>query len=98
MSTRIPNIILKKNILGDHIMKTRKAEYGNVNIVGRRIETLRKAHGMSQKDLIARLQVIGCDINPTSYSKLEGQHRVATDKELLAIANVLEVSVNDLYE
>ncbi len=79
-------------------MKIRKCEYGNVNIVGRKIEVLRKARGISQKDFIAKLQIIGCDINPTSYSKLEGQHRVATDKELFAIAKVLEISVNELFE
>lgn len=79
-------------------MKTRKSEYGNVNVVGKKIEYLRKERGISQKDFIAKLQVIGCDINPTSYSKLEGQHRVATDKELFAIAKILEVSLDELYE
>ena len=79
-------------------MKIRKAEYGSANVVGKKIEALRKERGINQKDFIAKLQVIGCDINPTSYSKLEGQHRVATDKELFAIAKVLEVSVDELYE
>ncbi len=79
-------------------MKTRKADYGNVNIVGRRIEAIRKEKGISQKDFIARLQIIGCDINPTSYSKLEGQHRIATDKEIYAIAKVLEIAVDMLFE
>lgn len=79
-------------------MKIRKSEYGNVNIVGRKIEELRKTRKISQKDFIAKLQVIGCDINPTSYSKLEGQHRVATDKELHAIAKILEISVDELFE
>lgn len=79
-------------------MKIRKAEYGNANVVGKKIEALRRERGINQKDFIAKLQVIGCDINPTSYSKLEGQHRVATDKELFAIAKVLEVSVDELYE
>lgn len=37
-------------------------------------ETL-KARGIKQKDFIAKMQVMGCDMNPTSYSKLEGQFR-----------------------
>ena len=61
-------------------MKIRKKEYGNANIVGKNIEALRKAKGIKQKDFISKMQVLGCDINPTSYSKLEGQIRVATDK------------------
>lgn len=79
-------------------MKTRKKAYGDVNIVGKRIETLRKQKGIKQKDFIARIQSFGVDINPTSYSKLEGQIRSVTDKELYAIAEVLGVRVDDLFE
>lgn len=79
-------------------MKIRKNEYGNCNIVGRNIESLRKAKGIKQKDFIAKMQTMGCDINPTSYSKLEGQIRIATDKELLVIAKILGVSVDELFK
>ena len=79
-------------------LKTRKRAYGNTNIVGRRVEFLRKERGISQKDLISRMQTMGCDINPTSYSKLEGQVRIATDKEIFVIAQILEISVDDLFE
>ncbi|MBQ3140520.1 MAG: XRE family transcriptional regulator, partial [Clostridia bacterium] len=63
-------------------MKIRHKEYGTCNLVGRNIERLRKERGIKQKDFIAQIQVLGCDMNPTSYSKLEGQLRIATDKEL----------------
>ena len=63
-------------------MKTRKHEYGNANMVGKTIEKIRKERGIKQKDFIAKMQVMGCDINPTSYSKLEGQIRNATDREI----------------
>ena len=79
-------------------LKTRKRAYGDTNIVGRRIEFLRKERGISQKDFISRMQTMGCDINPTSYSKLEGQVRIATDKEIFVIAQILEISVDDLFE
>ncbi len=79
-------------------MKTRKAEYGNSNIVGKNIERLRKEQGIKQKDFISKMQILGCDINPTSYSKLEGQIRVATDKELYTIAKILNVSIDRLFE
>ena len=49
-------------------MKIRKHEYGTANMVGRNIEHLRKEKGIKQKDFIAKLQTLGCDINPTSYS------------------------------
>lgn len=53
-------------------MKIRKKSYGDFNMVGRNIEYIRKERGIKQKDFIAKIQVMGCDMNPTSYSKLEG--------------------------
>ena len=79
-------------------MKIRKKEYGDANIVGRNIERLRKAQNIKQKDFVAKLQAFGCDINPTSYSKLEGQFKSATDRELFAIARILNVAMEKLFE
>ncbi len=41
---------------------------------------------------------MGCDMNPTSYSKLEGQMRSATDKEIYVIAKMLGVAIEDLFD
>ena len=79
-------------------MKIRKHEYGTANMVGRNIERLRKAKGIKQKDFVAKMQTMGCDINPTSYSKLEGQVRSATDKEIFVIARILGVQMENLFE
>ena len=79
-------------------MKIRKQEYGTANMVGRNIEQLRKERGIKQKDFIAKMQVMGCDINPTSYSKLEGQVRSATDKEIYVISKILNVAMEDLFD
>lgn len=78
-------------------MKTRKKVYGNSNIVGQNIERLRKERGIKQKDFIAKMQVLGCDINPTSYSKLEGQVRIASDKEIFVISKILGVPMEILF-
>ncbi|MBR2444555.1 MAG: helix-turn-helix transcriptional regulator [Clostridia bacterium] len=78
-------------------MKTRKQIYGDANLIGHNVERLRKEQGIKQKDFIARLQVAGLNINPTSYSKLEGQVRFATDREVYYIARVLGVSIDDLF-
>ena len=79
-------------------MKTRKKEYGNANIVGKNIERLRKEKGIKQKDFIAKIQTMGCDMNPTSYSKLEGQLRSATDVEIYVISKILGVMMEKLFE
>lgn len=78
-------------------MKLRKREYGQCNMIGRTVENLRKKQGIKQKDFVAKMQLMGCDINPTSYSKLEGQVRIATDKEIFAIAKILNVSTDSLF-
>lgn len=80
------------------VLKIRKRDYGASNMVGRNVERLRKEKGIKQKDFIARMQAMGFDINPTSYSKLEGQVRLATDKEIYAIAKILNVPMDALFE
>ena len=76
------------------ILRLRKQELGDRNIVGARIEMKRKELGMKQKDFLARLQVEGMDINASALSKLEGQVRGVFDYELVIIARVLGVSLN----
>ena len=98
MSSAFSNIILLQNYIGVIQMKTRKKEYGNVNIIGKNVERLRTERGIKQKDFISRMQILGCDINPTSYSKLEGQIRIATDKEIFAISKILSVKMEDLFD
>ena len=79
-------------------MKPRKADYGDKNICGANIERIRKQLGMKQATLVAKMQLAGVDINPSSLSKLEGQTRVASDIELKAIAQILGVSMETLVE
>lgn len=79
-------------------MKLRRKEYGDCNMVGKNIERMRKQRGIKQKDFISRMQTMGIDINPTSYSKLEGQVRLASDKEVYVSAKILNVTVDELFD
>ncbi len=79
-------------------MKLRKQDYGTSNMIGKNVERMRKERGIKQKDFIAKIQVMGCDMNPTSYSKLEGQIRTATDREVYIIAKVLNVPMEELFK
>ena len=79
-------------------MKLRKKSLGTSNIIGANIERMRKERNIKQKDFIAKIQLQGLDINATSYSKLEGQIRIATDIEVYTIAKVLDVDINKLFE
>lgn len=75
-------------------MKTRKLDLGDRNIVGARVTEARLRLGMKQVDLLAKLQVEGISISVPALSLLEGQKRPVSDRELDALANVLNVSVD----
>lgn len=77
-------------------MKPRKVQYGNKNICGANVERIRKGLGMKQATLVAKMQLSGVDINPSSLSKLEGQIRIASDIELKAISKILGVTMEEL--
>ncbi|WP_099204036.1 helix-turn-helix domain-containing protein [Scatolibacter rhodanostii] len=74
-------------------MRLRIQPLGEKNLIGARIEAIRKQRGMKQKDLLAQLQVRGVDLNASGLSKLEGQIRMVSDYELLALSEILGVSI-----
>ena len=77
-------------------MRLRKQNLGDRNLIGARVESAIKKKGMKQKELLAQLQVNGVDMNASGLSKLEGQIRYVTDIELVALADILETSVDSL--
>ena len=79
---------------GVPIVRVRKQPIGTRNICGAKVEERRKEIGMKQKDLLTQLQIRGVDLNASGLSKLEGQVRSVCDTELIALSEVLGVSVN----
>ena len=74
-------------------MKTRKLALGDRNLVGARVTQARAQQNMRQNELLARLQIQGIEISIPALSLLEGQKRPVSDKELVALAAALSVSV-----
>jgi len=74
-------------------MNTRKLELGDRNLVGERVTQARKTLNMKQTELLAKLQLAGVDMSIPALSLLEGQKRPVSDKELVALAEILQVSV-----
>lgn len=79
-------------------MNIRRSAPGSRNLIGARVAQFRKERGLTQKELTAQMQAHGVDINCTSLSKLEGQTRIATDREVAVIAHILNVTPNDLLD
>lgn len=74
-------------------MNKRKLALGDRNIVGARVTQARTEQGILQKDLLARMQVVGVDISLPALSLLEGQKRPVSDIELKALSEILNVDV-----
>lgn len=80
--------------MGVHFMKIRKLALGDRNLIGARVTQARLAMGMKQVELLAKLQLAGVDLSVPALSLLEGQKRPVTDIELVALADILHVSVD----
>ncbi len=70
------------------------------NIVGSRVRQARRAAKprITQRDLMARLQVLGMVIDQSGLSKIENGQRPVSDIEVVALAKALKVSVAWLLE
>ena len=77
-------------------MKPRKDLPGDKNIIGAKVVAIRKAKHIKQKDFLSKLQTLGMDISATSLSRLEGQYRLVQDYEVVAIAEALDIPIEDL--
>ena len=71
---------------------------GTKNITGANVEIIRKQRGLKQKDLVNALAEKGIVISASGLSKLEKRNRRVTDIEVLALAEILEVSVEELLD
>lgn len=69
-----------------------------MNMVGEKIKKYRKLRKMSQQQLSNKLELIGVYVCRGSISRIEDYSRTVTDIELFAIAEVLNVLINDLFD
>jgi len=68
------------------------------NALGQTIRHAREAKGWSQSDLARKLQIYGWDVERTLITKIELRRRCITDYELIAIADVLGISLDELAQ
>ena len=65
--------------------------------IGNRIKCFRESKGITQEQLSAKLQVMGCDITRSALAKIEvGQRHIYPD-ELKLIKEILNLSFEDLF-
>ena len=81
-------------------MYKNKAPDGRNNLCGKQIARLRKQMRprVSQRLLAERLQVLGLDLDKNAIQRIENGRRFVTDVELAQIAQLLQVSMEELTE
>lgn len=73
-------------------------DYEAQNIVGEKVRKFREERKLSQKDLSEKLETQAIYICRGSISRIESHERTVTDFELRAMAKILRVSVEELFE
>lgn len=68
------------------------------NVIGRKIQYIRRKNGITQEQLSARLNVQGIEIDRPMISKIENQSREIVDYEIIGMAKALGVSIEDLFK
>lgn len=75
-----------------------KSEDGLNNVCGKKIAILRKEQNISQRILADKLQLTGLDVDKNAIQRIECGKRFVTDIELIAIAKIFEITVDELLK
>ena len=73
-------------------------DYEAQNIVGEKVKKFREERKLSQKDLSEKLETQAIYIFRGSISRIESHERTVTDFELKAMAQILKVPIEELFE
>ncbi|MEI3171206.1 MAG: helix-turn-helix transcriptional regulator [Lachnospiraceae bacterium] len=69
-----------------------------MNLIGDRLRVLRRRNRLSQQQLSERLETQAVYICRGSISRIEDKSRTVTDIELMGLAKVLGVKIQDFFE
>lgn len=78
-------------------MKAERRKRIKTNIIGDRVILARERQRLTRNDLLMKLQSLGLNMSLRTLSLLERRKRRVTDKEVVALAMALNVSVNWLF-
>lgn len=79
-------------------MKRERRRKEKTNMIGTRVMQARQEQGLSRSDLVDKLHCLGIKMSVRTLSLLERKKRRVFDKEFLALAIALNVSLEWLWE
>ena len=65
--------------------------------IGRNIQRLRKAAGLTQDQTVAKLQLMGLNISKSTYAKLETNRMNIKVSELVAMREIFRAEYQDFF-
>ena len=66
--------------------------------VGQRIRQFREQRSMTQEQLSAKLQTMGCDITRSAVAKIEVGQRHLYPDEIILLRDILQVCYTDIFD
>lgn len=67
-------------------------------LMGNEIKKLREERSLTQSQLVAKLQVQGCDLTRSALAKIEVGQRHIYSREIKSIKNALNVEYDKLFK
>lgn len=88
------------NVKKGDLMFKNKSKCGKNNICGEKVYMLRKQQipKMSQRILAEKLQLKGIDVDKNAIQRIESGERFVTDIEIKVLAEIFEISIDNLLE
>ncbi|MFI3313038.1 MAG: helix-turn-helix transcriptional regulator [Eubacteriales bacterium] len=68
------------------------------NLVGSKVREIRKSKGWTQKYVATKLQLQGIDCSDLTVLRMENGSRFIADYEVKSLAEVLGISISELFE
>lgn len=65
-------------------------------IIGQQLGLLRRQKGLTQEQLSAKMQVLGCDMTRSALAKIEVGQRCLYPDEIKALITVLDIGYEEL--
>jgi transcriptional regulator with XRE-family HTH domain len=69
----------------------------NSNVIGPAVAKYRYRHGWTQDDLVAKLQILGCNITRDILANIETRRSIATDTQIEFFVEVFGIDIKDLF-
>lgn len=65
--------------------------------IGHNIQKLRKTAGLTQDQVVAKMQLMGLEISKSTYAKIETNRMNIRISELVAVKKIFGVEFNDFF-